>query len=182
MNAATAQYIQAHREETAAEIAAALAADVVTAQPMDRKSLAAHLLATGLNLRFRAAAGNEELPAELRAGITTLLDVLSWSIDYVGTNVPEHAATTAALVGGMVQAGVISAEESAALYGLAGGFRYDRLSEAEVREELDRLDAEDAAQVLRNRASQGYNAVVTAIDGGETGWETLAAVFAGAVG
>lgn len=175
MNAATLAYIRQHPDDTAAEIVASLAADFATARNIDRKTLAAHLLATGLTLRFRTARDNQDVPEQIRGALYLLNDIVTSGIDYVETTSPVHGATMAQLLGGLQAAGLVSADEAAALIGLGGGYRYERPNEAQVEDAraLITLEAEEAALTVwveeaRQRVEQALNAFRTAVQEGRT--------------
>jgi hypothetical protein len=178
MTPATLTFLREHRSAMApAEIAAALAADFATAGTLDRKALAAYLLAAGLSGSFRVARESADTPEPIREALLLLQDIVTSGIDYVETNRPEFGAQMAQLLGGLQAAGLVDAGNVAALIGLAGGYRYDRLSEAEIVVEFAAEVAEAALIALRQRAAAGYNGVVAAIDGGETDHAQLAKVF-----
>lgn len=173
MNAATAAYIAAHREQSAAEIAADLAADPRLASAVDTKALLAYAQHADLDVQLMLTAQHPACPAPLLVGIQRFERAsaagIPWNLDQA-----DIAAKFRLWLAGMVQfhAAVPEAGFSQAqvddLIAQFGGPMLEALSEAEVQAELDRLDTEDAAFALRQRCADAYNAVVALIEGAET--------------
>lgn len=180
MNESTSAYLRAHRTDAPGSIAAALAGDHQTAKQIPIADLIGYLPMTGLfqpYLAYRSGLLQDQLKPLVPAfatvqyvlGLRTTLD----------TTDPTIAAQVQTLLSTLEGAGILSAPDVAGFLALGGGWRYDRLTEAEVTSALAQMDHNDTLQALRSAWADLYNRGVSAIDAGAL---TLEAVLAAAGG
>jgi hypothetical protein len=185
LNAATRTYLAQARTQgaTATEAAAALAADPRFAERIYAKpALRGMFGGTLVGVKLSRAAANAALPDELRAGVERVLMTVGWEDGYLDTTDATHAAELRAGVAGLVAVGVLTDAEAAAFLALGGGNLLERLTAEEIAAHWAAVDAAAHLATLRAAAAAGYNAVVAAIDGGETDAATLTALFGAGLG
>lgn len=152
MNNPTAEYIQAHRDRPAADIAAALAADPRFERRIGKDPLRALLQGSLIGAKMQQAWENKQLPLELRGGLWSVIQTAAYDNGYIDTQDPAIAANIRTLGPTVVALGILTQDEADALLALAGGPLLDRLTAAEVQAELDRLTALDTAAALLETA------------------------------
>lgn len=178
MNLATVAYVNAHRDDTAAEVAEALAIDPRFSRRIDRTPLRALFAGTLIGVKIRDAANSDATPLELRYGLQRVLMVVGWEDGYLDTVDPATATELRSGIAALVQLGVLTSEEAAQLLDLGGGPFLDPLTADEVKAIWAEQSERDALAALRATAGTAYNAVVALLDGGERNPAALAAAFA----
>lgn len=178
MNPATQQRLTELRAEgaTAEAAAAALADDPRFAQRITKDQLRDLFGRTNTGEKLQDVADNPQVEQGLRYGLRRVLRTLYYENGFVDTQDAGIAAELRAGLAALVP-GVLTGAEAEALLALAGGPMLEPLTAAEITAHWAAEDAAADALALRQRAGRAYNAVVAAIDGGETRWAVLAATF-----
>lgn len=185
MNAATIDFLAQARTagDTAANVSAALAADPRFARRIYSKpDLRGMFAGSAIGVKLTRAAASDALPDELRAGVERVIMTVAWEDGYLDTTDATHAAALRAALPALVQAGVLAQPEADALLALGGGYLLERLTAEEIATHWAAVELSETLATLRRNAAAGYNAVVAAVDGGETDTAALTALFATELG
>lgn len=165
---------------TDAEIAAALnAPGASTRRRVTIAELQARAMDVGVYVALRTAVADPAAPAQLRAICQTVLDLANAKFDTVDLD----NASAATMFHGLVQAGVITPQQAAAIDALAtvpGVSRAQALGLGVV-EEADIAAARKIPllNALRARLAAGYNAAVALLDAAQAvpEWADLVGVI-----
>lgn len=151
------EYLQQNPDATDEQILAALNTPVYSPVPLSR--IEVWTVAGSRRARLRAAAANEQLPAELRAGVQDLLDALASprleNLDLTDEVIRDRWQMGA---GGLAQVGVLSSDEAAELQAM--GVTLTSCQQDDV--DAARLGL--AKMAKRQQLADAYNLKVAAVD------------------
>ena len=177
MNSATLTALTALREgRSAAEVAALLAADPYLQGKIELKTLSPYLITRGLSARLVAtqdllAQPGYEAWFELLAGLQLLAEFRAEPRnEYLSTSTADpDAETMAPKIDGALTALVtlrsltensavgLTQDEADAIRAIGGGYRYERLTAAEITAAWHAADRQEALGVIRQRAGAAYS-------------------------
>lgn len=179
MNAATTTRLAELREAgaSAADAAATLAADPRFANRITADQLRDLFGRTVIGEILQDVADNPAVDIALRYGIRRTLRTLGYENGFIDAQDMQISAELRGAIAALEAAQILTADQVGQVLALAGGPLLEPLNAAEISAHWAALDAAAEQLALRQRAGRAYNAVVAAIDSGETDWAALVALF-----
>lgn len=167
--------------KTDAEIAPILEPLGITVRKIQLAELRWYLRDQGLIYRgvdrpfigpFAVLVESEQTPELLRAGLIDFITHTFGTDDYLDTTDPEIAARGVAMLAGLIQAGVMTAEQRDGFYGLGGGRRFHGVTTADITRVRRRhlLDSAILAAQSAFSRDEGAGDIEAAFAGELGGW------------